>query len=186
MYALLFNLARGLVIFFFFFTSQKSDIFFFDGQKSNPSPSSRSRAILITTQLTNTNMSKQKKEVMESDSNNDEVSEDQLDGSVVDADSAKKVTFASLGLDEVLCRTCEKMGWTHASAIQAASIPYALQGKDVIGLAQTGSGKTASFALPILHNLLQHPQQLYALVMAPTRLVQLNRDLPMIRFEWLL
>lgn len=115
-------------------------------------------------------MSKHKQEkTVEPNSNDDEVSEDQFDGSVVDPDAAKKVTFASLGLNEVLCNTCEKMGWTHASAIQAASIPYALQGKDVIGLAQTGSGKTASFALPILHNLLLNPQQLYALVMAPTR-----------------
>lgn len=114
-------------------------------------------------------MSKNKQETVEADSN-DEVSEEQLDGStIVDPDETKKVTFASLGLNEVLCNTCEKMGWTHASAIQAASIPYALQGKDVIGLAQTGSGKTASFALPILHNLLLNPQQLYALVMAPTR-----------------
>lgn len=115
-------------------------------------------------------MSKHKQEkAVEPTSNDEEVSEDQFDGSVVDPDAAKKVTFASLGLNEVLCNTCEKMGWTHASAIQAASIPYALQGKDVIGLAQTGSGKTASFALPILHNLLLNPQQLYALVMAPTR-----------------
>jgi ATP-dependent RNA helicase DDX47/RRP3 len=115
-------------------------------------------------------MSKQKNDtIAEPPVDEDEISEASFDGSVVDPDSSKKVSFASLGLDEVLCNTCEKLGWSHATAIQAASIPYALQGKDVIGLAQTGSGKTGSFALPILHQLLQHPQPLYALVMAPTR-----------------
>ena len=114
-------------------------------------------------------MSKHEPERVEAEDSNEEVSDEQFDGSVVDPDSTKKVSFASLGLNQVLCNTCEKMGWTHASAIQAASIPYALEGKDVIGLAQTGSGKTGSFALPILHNLLNNPQQLYALVMAPTR-----------------
>jgi ATP-dependent RNA helicase DDX47/RRP3 len=43
------------------------------------------------------------------------------------------------------------------------------QGKDIIGLAETGSGKTGAFALPILHALLENPQKLYALVLTPTR-----------------
>lgn len=45
----------------------------------------------------------------------------------------------------------------------------ALQGKDVIGLAETGSGKTGAFALPILHALLENPQRYFALVLTPTR-----------------
>jgi len=55
------------------------------------------------------------------------------------------------------------------SKIQAEAIPVALSGKDVIGLAETGSGKTGSFALPILHALLETPQRLFALILTPTR-----------------
>ncbi len=44
-----------------------------------------------------------------------------------------------------------------------------IQGKDIIGLAETGSGKTGAFALPILHALLENPQKLYALILTPTR-----------------
>jgi len=78
-------------------------------------------------------------------------------------------TFAELGLVDVLCEACEKVGWKHPSKIQAEAIPVALSGKDVIGLAETGSGKTAAFALPILHALLETPQRLFALILTPTR-----------------
>ncbi|KAL3926388.1 MAG: hypothetical protein SGPRY_003319, partial [Prymnesium sp.] len=61
------------------------------------------------------------------------------------------------------------MGFTAPSAIQRDAIPYALAGRDIIGLAETGSGKTAAFALPILHHLLIKPQPLFALVVSPTR-----------------
>ena len=56
-------------------------------------------------------------------------------------DSSDK-TFASLGLVDVLCEACEKVGWKKPSRIQAEAIPVALKGNDVIGLAETGSGKT--------------------------------------------
>jgi len=46
---------------------------------------------------------------------------------------------------------------------------HLMVGKDVIGLAETGSGKTAAFALPILQSLLEHPQRLFALILTPTR-----------------
>jgi len=78
-------------------------------------------------------------------------------------------TFAELGLVDVLCEACEKVGWKKPSKIQAEAIPVALSGKDVIGLAETGSGKTGSFALPILHALLETPQRLFALILTPTR-----------------
>ena len=50
------------------------------------------------------------------------------------------------------------MGKVRASAIQREAIPWALGGRDIIGLAETGSGKTAAFGLPILHSLLERPQ----------------------------
>jgi ATP-dependent RNA helicase DDX47/RRP3 len=80
-----------------------------------------------------------------------------------------KKTFAELGLADVLCEACDNLKWTKASPIQAQSIPYSLQGRDIIGLAETGSGKTAAFALPILDALLKTPQRLFALILAPTR-----------------
>ena len=68
-----------------------------------------------------------------------------------------------------LCEACDKIGFKNPTAIQEQSIPSALQGRDIIGLAQTGSGKTAAFALPILHRLMADPQPYYAVVLAPTR-----------------
>jgi len=78
-------------------------------------------------------------------------------------------TFEELGLVDVLCEACEKVGWKKPSKIQAEAIPVALSGNDVIGLAETGSGKTGSFVLPILQALLENPQRLFAVVLTPTR-----------------
>ena len=78
-------------------------------------------------------------------------------------------TFASLGLVEPLCQACEQLGYKAPTGIQAEAIPYALQKKDIIGIAQTGSGKTAAFSLPILQALLADPQPFFACVLAPTR-----------------
>lgn len=73
------------------------------------------------------------------------------------------------GLVDALCKACEQLKWKEPSKIQKEAIPVALQGKDVIGLAETGSGKTAAFALPILQALLENPQRHFALVLTPTR-----------------
>jgi ATP-dependent RNA helicase DDX47/RRP3 len=62
-------------------------------------------------------------------------------------------TFKELGLIDSLCEACDKMGYKAPTPIQSESIPLALQGRDIIGLAETGSGKTASFVLPILQGL---------------------------------
>lgn len=78
-------------------------------------------------------------------------------------------TFEALGLAAPLVEACVALGYKRPTPIQAQAIPYALSGRDIIGLAETGSGKTAAFSLPILHNLLAKPQAFYALVIAPTR-----------------
>ena len=70
---------------------------------------------------------------------------------------------------ESLCEACDKLGFKAPTGIQAQAIPYALQDKDIIGIAQTGSGKTAAFTLPILQALLADPQPLFGCVLAPTR-----------------
>ncbi|KAI5836920.1 P-loop containing nucleoside triphosphate hydrolase protein [Morchella snyderi] len=77
-------------------------------------------------------------------------------------------TFAELGVMESLC-TPAKPSTTRPTPIQALSIPAALSGKDLIALAETGSGKTAAFALPILQSLWNNPIGLFACVLAPTR-----------------
>lgn len=68
-----------------------------------------------------------------------------------------------------LCEACEALNYKYPTPIQEKSIPVALQDRDIIGLAETGSGKTAAFALPMLQALLDKPQPLFGLVLAPTR-----------------
>ncbi|KAF2365802.1 DEAD/DEAH box helicase domain [Trinorchestia longiramus] len=78
-------------------------------------------------------------------------------------------TFKDLGLIDELCEACEKMKWVRPTKIQKEAIPVALKGKDVVGIAETGSGKTGAFGLPILQALLLKPQRMFALILTPTR-----------------
>ncbi|MFF2493831.1 DEAD/DEAH box helicase [Agromyces sp. NPDC058064] len=78
-------------------------------------------------------------------------------------------TFADLGLDGAVLEALDDVGYETPSAIQAATIPTLLEGRDVVGLAQTGTGKTAAFALPILARLDLSQKTPQALVLAPTR-----------------
>ncbi|KAK5983974.1 DEAD box ATP-dependent RNA helicase [Trichostrongylus colubriformis] len=73
------------------------------------------------------------------------------------------------GVCEALCEACSRLDWKIPTKIQIAALPHALSGRDVIGLAETGSGKTAAFALPILQSLLDTPQKHFGLVLTPTR-----------------
>ena len=82
----------------------------------------------------------------------------------------------ALGLLPALTRAAAQAGWVHATAVQAAALPPLLQGRDLLALAPTGSGKTAAYLLPLLQRLLQpphdlqeKPRRLRALVLAPTR-----------------
>jgi len=79
--------------------------------------------------------------------------------------------FSDLQLSPIMMRSLEKLGWSAPSPIQAGVIPYALEGYDVLGQARTGTGKTASFAIPILEQLDPFSENPYpqALVMVPTR-----------------
>jgi len=78
-------------------------------------------------------------------------------------------TFASLGLAKELLDALHDAGYAHPTPIQAEAIPIALAGRDLIGLAQTGTGKTAGFTLPILNRLMHGPRRTRALVLTPTR-----------------
>jgi len=84
------------------------------------------------------------------------------------------VTFASLGVAEPLQRALVAENYLHPTPIQTQAIPLVLSGRDVLGIAQTGTGKTAAFGLPLLQRLAETPAQyeargVRALILAPTR-----------------
>ena len=93
------------------------------------------------------------------------------------AAAPSEVRFSDFGLSQDILRALTEQGYTHPTPIQAQAIPIVLQGRDVMGAAQTGTGKTASFSLPIIQNLLpqanasmspaRHPVR--ALVLTATR-----------------
>ncbi|MDW8847038.1 ATP-dependent RNA helicase SrmB [Erwinia sp. P7711] len=82
-------------------------------------------------------------------------------------------TFSELELDESLLKALQEKGYTRPTAIQAAAIPPALEGRDVLGSAPTGTGKTAAYLLPVLQHLLDFPRKKSGppriLIVTPTR-----------------
>lgn len=81
----------------------------------------------------------------------------------------EKKSWKELGVCEELVQACEALGWKQPTPIQNECLPWALQGRDIIGLAETGSGKTAAFAIPVIQRLLEKPQRFYSVALAPTR-----------------
>ena len=83
------------------------------------------------------------------------------------------MSFKSLGLSEPILKAIRKKGYETPSPIQAKAIPPVLEGKDVLASAQTGTGKTAGFTLPLLHLLSENPKEKFrpirALILTPTR-----------------
>ncbi|ATZ93148.1 MULTISPECIES: DEAD/DEAH family ATP-dependent RNA helicase [Dickeya] len=80
-----------------------------------------------------------------------------------------ETSFASLGLSAPILNALSEMGYEKPSPIQAECIPHLLNGRDVLGMAQTGSGKTAAFSLPLLNNIKADLKAPQLLVLAPTR-----------------
>ena len=93
------------------------------------------------------------------------------------ADDGPSLKFSSVGLSPILQRAVADQGYTTMTPIQAKAIPLVLAGRDIMGAAQTGTGKTAAFSLPLLHKMLPHENAsmsparhpVRALVIAPTR-----------------
>ena len=95
----------------------------------------------------------------------------------MDTDTPSKITFASLNLDALILRAIEDAGYSEPTPIQAQAIPHVMEGRDLMAMAQTGTGKTAAFTLPLLQRLLPHASTsasparhpIRALILAPTR-----------------
>ncbi|HEX6306551.1 MAG TPA: DEAD/DEAH box helicase [Longimicrobiales bacterium] len=91
-------------------------------------------------------------------------------GQAAPGETRRGADFRALGLDAALVRAVDELGFVRPTPVQAAAIPPALAGRDVLGCAMTGSGKTAAFLLPILHRLKERPAgRTRALVLSPTR-----------------
>src|SRR5262249_52133784 len=83
-------------------------------------------------------------------------------------------SFAAFGLTEPITRALAQENYVTPTPIQSQTVPVVMRGRDVVGIAQTGTGKTAAFALPILHRLSTdrrrpEPKRCRVLVLAPTR-----------------
>ncbi|MEM0129007.1 MAG: DEAD/DEAH box helicase [Thermoplasmata archaeon] len=92
-------------------------------------------------------------------------------------DRAGGRTFRDLPLHGKLQQGVAELGYVVPTAIQSGAIPWAVEGRDIIGASQTGTGKTAAFLLPILERLLdQPPGRLYALILTPTRELALQAE----------
>ena len=83
--------------------------------------------------------------------------------------TAKTLLFTDLGLSPAVLQAIQTVGYEQPSPIQAAAIPPLLEGRDILGTAQTGTGKTAAFALPLLSRLDTEQREPQVLVLAPTR-----------------
>jgi ATP-dependent RNA helicase DDX49/DBP8 len=78
-------------------------------------------------------------------------------------------SFKELGMCDWICQSTEAVGYKHPTDIQRACIPAILQGRDVLACAETGSGKTAAFVLPMMQILSQDPYGIFGLILTPTR-----------------
>lgn len=96
-------------------------------------------------------------------------------------------TFSDFGLDERVLQGLDSMGFQKPTPIQQQAIPSILEGKDLIGVAQTGTGKTAAYLLPVMNRLLNNPRpadQIGALILAPTRELALQIDMAFEGFSY--
>ena len=79
------------------------------------------------------------------------------------------VRYEESGIDERILRAVEEMGFVHMTPIQEKAIPVFLEGRDVIGQAQTGTGKTAAFGIPMLQKIDEEDRSLQGMILCPTR-----------------
>ena len=107
-----------------------------------------------------TNVSEADAENMTAEDDNDNTEDNKEDN---------RIRYDESELDERIIRAVSEMGFEYMSPIQAAAIPVMLKGKDIIGQAQTGTGKTAAFGIPVLSNVNPEDKRLQAVILCPTR-----------------
>jgi ATP-dependent RNA helicase DeaD len=92
--------------------------------------------------------------------------------------------FSELGLSDEVLKAIDKLGFEQAAPIQAEAIPALLQGRDVVGQSQTGSGKTAAFAIPAIEKTDPHLKAVQVLILCPTRelAVQVSEEVHKLAF----
>mmetsp|Transcript_338 Transcript_338/g.721 ORF Transcript_338/g.721 Transcript_338/m.721 type:complete len:524 (-) Transcript_338:52-1623(-) len=97
--------------------------------------------------------------------------DDSNDNAEEQQDIVTQTTFKELGVCDAIVEACDNLGWKSATRIQEKVLLDALRGRDVIGLAETGSGKTGAFCIPMLQALLENPIRgaVFGVVLAPTR-----------------
>jgi ATP-dependent RNA helicase DeaD len=108
-------------------------------------------------------------ELEEDELEEDELEEDELEEEELLAEQPEENGFRKLGLNDRLLQALESSGYTQPTPIQAESIPILLAGRDLVGQAQTGTGKTAAFALPLLQRIVPRNMETQVLVLTPTR-----------------
>ena len=92
-----------------------------------------------------------------------------MDSAKIEIGDEAALSFDALGLSQAVLRAVHDAGYTVPTPIQQQAIPLVLKGRDIMGLAQTGTGKTAAFTLPMVDRLLEGPRRTRALVLTPTR-----------------
>lgn len=111
----------------------------------------------------------EQKQVLEPKKHDDDSdSEAEIEPEVDDSD-VQFDDFSHFGLNEDIMQSLQSLNFTKPTPIQCKALPPALKGNDIIGIAQTGSGKTAAFAIPILQSLWEQQTPYFACVLAPTR-----------------
>src|SRR3954468_9900354 len=92
--------------------------------------------------------------------------------------------FSELGLSEDLLKAIDKLGFEQAAPIQAAAIPLLMQGKDIVGQSQTGSGKTAAFGIPAVEKVDANQRAVQVLILCPTRelAIQVSEEIHKLSF----
>ncbi|PVU94678.1 hypothetical protein BB561_002352 [Smittium simulii] len=113
-------------------------------------------------------------ELLDSDSDSNLEKESKILGSQIRSENRRKAksgAFSAMGLSEGLLRAIKKKGYKQPTPIQRKIIPKILDGRDVVGMARTGSGKTAAFLFPIIERLVSHRQQvgIRSLILLPSR-----------------
>lgn len=137
--------------------------------KKKPKSSSKVDAKSLAEKIKRNALKQQLKDKKEEKKEKKKDAEEAIETVVDSEDGPKFTSFSELSLIPELLEAIQQMKFSKPTPIQSECIPHALEGKDIIGLAQTGSGKTAAFAIPILQALWEAQSPFFGLILSPTR-----------------